>query len=254
MNMTTTLDIWFYALGSVFVVSMISLLGVFTLSFSTRILSSVMVHLVSFAAGTLFGGAFIHLLPEAFAKAENPTVVSLLTIGGLFMFFIMEKFFRWRHCHILTSDTHVHPIVPMNIVGDGMHNLIDGIIIGVSYTISVPLGIATTTAVIFHEIPQEIGDFGILIHGGLSVKKALWLNFLSALMAVVGVIVALFLGERIQGLSDLLIPATAGGFIYIAGSDLIPEMHNDTEVKRSFVQLLMMILGVAVMAILGIWV
>lgn len=254
MDVAITLDTWIYALGSVLVVSLISLLGVFTLSFSTRLLSSLMMYLVSFAAGTLFGGAFIHLLPEAFARATNPTFVSLWTIGGLFMFFIMEKFFRWRHCHIPTSDTHVHPIVPMNVVGDGLHNLIDGIIIGVSYTISIPLGIATTAAVLFHEIPQEIGDFGILIHGGLSVKKALWLNFLSALLAVVGVVVALFFGNKVHGLSDLLIPVTAGGFIYIAGSDLIPEMHNATEARKSFLQLVMMVLGVTVMAALGIWV
>ncbi len=252
MTNSITIETWGYTLGSVFVVSCISLAGIFTLSLSGKILSRLMVYMVSFAAGTLFGGAFIHLLPKAFAEAGNPIFVSIWTIVGLMTFFIMEKFFRWRHCHIPTSEEHVHPIVPMNVIGDGMHNFIDGVLIGVSFTVSVPLGMATTAAVIFHEIPQEIGDFGILVHGGLSVKKALWLNFLSALMAVLGAVSALWLGDIISGFTDMMIPITAGGFIYIAGSDLIPEMHHATEIKKSLLQFIMMISGIAIMMILAI--
>ncbi|MFQ6611796.1 MAG: ZIP family metal transporter [Fidelibacterota bacterium] len=244
---------WFYTFGSVVLVSLVSLVGVVALSISGTVLSAMMVYLVSFAAGTLFGSAFIYLLPEAFANDGNTILVSLLIIGGLMSFFIVEKFFRWRHCHIPTSKKHVHPIVPMNIVGDGMHNFIDGVLIAVTYAVSIPLGVATTVAVLFHEIPQEIGDFSVLIHGGLTVKKALWLNFLSSLMAVVGAIAALVFGKNMQDVAQLLIPITAGGFIYIAGSDLIPEMHHATDARKSFVQMIMMLLGVAVLTGLKLW-
>jgi len=254
MENSVTFEIWVYTLGSVFLVSLISLLGAITITFSTRLIDSLMDYIVSFATGTLFGGAFIHLLPQAFSDNSESTFVSLWIIGGLLLFFIMEKIFRWRHCHIPTSRSHIHPIVPMNVVGDGMHNLIDGILIGVSYAVSIPLGAATTVAVLFHEVPQEIGDFGILLHGGLSKKKALWLNFLSALMAFVGAVAVLILGKQVDGLSAILIPVTAGGFIYIAGSDLIPEMHTSTDIKKSLLQLTMMVLGIMVMAILAIWI
>ena len=164
-------------------VSLVSLVGLVTLSISRKLLDRIMTYLVSFATGSLFGGALIHLLPEAFASASNPLHVSLWTIGGLATFFVMEKFFRWRHCHHPTTNEHVHPIVPMNIFGDAMHNFIDGVLIAISYSASIPLGVATTVAVLFHEIPQEISDYSILINGGLSVKKALMVNLMSASLA-----------------------------------------------------------------------
>ncbi len=133
-----------------------------------------------------------------------------------------------------------------------MHNFIDGVLIAISYAASIPLGIATTTAVLFHEIPQEISDYSILINGGLSVKKALAVNFFSALLALVGALFALQLGKSITGFTEALVPLTAGGFIYIAGSDLIPELHHNTDIKKSLIQLLMLIAGVAVMTILAI--
>ena len=253
MENTITLEVWIYTLSSVFIVSLISLLGAITITFSTRIIEKSMDYLVSFATGTLFGGAFIHLLPQAFSNVSNSTTASLWIIAGLLLFFIMEKIFRWRHCHIPTSTSHIHPVVPMNVVGDGMHNLIDGLLIGVSFSVSIPLGMATTIAVLFHEVPQEIGDFSILLFGGLSKKKALWLNFLSALMAFVGAIAVLVLGKQINSLSEILIPVTAGGFIYIAGSDLIPEMHSSTNIKKSLLQLTMMVLGIMIMAVLTLW-
>lgn len=211
-----------------------------------------MTYMVSFATGSLFGGALIHLLPEAFETATNPIFVSLWTIGGIATFFVMEKFFRWRHCHYPTTDDHIHPVVPMNIFGDAMHNFIDGVLIAISYSASIPLGIATTVAVLFHEIPQEISDYSILINGGLSVKKALMVNFVSASLAMVGALFALQLGKNITGFTDALVPITAGGFLYIAGSDLIPELHHNTDAKKSLIQLLMLILGVAVMTILAL--
>lgn len=242
-----TSQTWLYALGSVLLVSLVSLAGAATLSLSRSFLKRILLFLVSFAVGSLLGGAFIHLLPEAFASDLNPLVVSGSVLAGIILFFILEKFFRWRHCHQETTADHVHPVVPMNIFGDAMHNFIDGILIGVTYAVSIPLGMATTVAVLLHEIPQEIGDFSILIHGGLTVKKALLFNFASALTAVIGVVLALMLGTSMEGVLLYFLPMTAGGFIYIAGSDLIPELHHNTDVKISILQLLALLGGIVIM-------
>lgn len=242
-----TAETWHYALVSVLIVSLVSLAGAATLSLSRTFLKRILLFLVSFAVGSLLGGAFIHLLPEAFASDLNPLAVSASVLAGIILFFILEKFFRWRHCHHETTDDHVHPVVPMNIFGDAMHNLIDGVLIGVSYAVSIPLGMATTVAVLLHEIPQEIGDFGILIHGGLTVKKALMFNFASALTAVVGVVLALMIGTAMEGVVLYFLPMTAGCFIYIAGSDLIPELHHNTDVKISILQLLALLGGIVIM-------
>lgn len=242
-----TAETWQYALVSVLIVSLVSLAGAATLSISRSFLKRILLFLVSFAVGSLLGGAFIHLLPEAFASDLNPLVVSAAVLTGIILFFILEKFFRWRHCHLETTDDHVHPVVPMNIFGDAMHNFIDGILIGISYAVSIPLGMATTVAVLLHEIPQEIGDFGILIHGGLTVKKALLFNFASALTSVFGVVLALMIGTTMEGVVLYFLPMTAGGFIYIAGSDLIPELHHNTDVKISILQLLALLGGIAIM-------
>ncbi|HIA90837.1 MAG TPA: ZIP family metal transporter [Candidatus Marinimicrobia bacterium] len=247
MTSSITSQTWLYALGSVLLVSLVSLAGAATLSLSRSFLKRILLFLVSFAVGSLLGGAFIHLLPEAFASDLNPLVVSGSVLAGIILFFILEKFFRWRHCHQETTADHVHPVVPMNIFGDAMHNFIDGILIGVTYAVSIPLGMATTVAVLLHEIPQEIGDFSILIHGGLTVKKALLFNFASALTAVIGVVLALMLGTSMEGVLLYFLPMTAGGFIYIAGSDLIPELHHNTDVKISILQLLALLGGIAIM-------
>lgn len=241
-----------YTIISVIIVSLISMIGLITLALSKNTLDKLITYLVGFATGTLFGGALIHLLPQAYASNLNSLYVSLLTIGGVATFFIMEKFFRWRHCHQPTTKDHVHPLVPMNIFGDSMHNFIDGVLIAISYTVSIPLGIATTVAVLFHEIPQELSDFSIFIKGGLSVKKALMVNILSSSLSLIGALLALQLGKSIEGFTDALIPFTAGGFIYIAGSDLIPELHHNTELSKSLIQLLMLILGVLVMTFLDL--
>ena len=148
------------------------------------------------------------------------------------------------------TSEHTHPFAKLNLIGDGLHNFIDGIIIGASYLVNIPLGIATSLAVILHEIPQEIGDFGVLIHGGYTKSKALMFNFLSALTAVLGAVIALLAGNYIENLVSYMIPITIGAFIYIAGSDLIPELHKDFKTGKSFLQLLCLILGILVMAAL----
>ncbi|MBU3957742.1 MAG: ZIP family metal transporter [Nanoarchaeota archaeon] len=240
-------QIYFYSFGSVLLVSLISLIGLFTFSVKEESLKKILLFFVSFSAGALFGDAFIHLLPEA-AESGISIGISLSVLGGIMLFFILEKFIHWRHCHIPTSSRHPHPLAVMNLVGDGAHNFIDGLVIGASYLVSVPVGVATTIAVILHEIPQEIGDFGVLLHAGLSKKRAMFFNFLSAIAAVVGTMVALICGSG--EIAIMIIPFAAGGFIYIAGSDLIPELHKETNPKKSAAQLAAFLAGVGIMLLL----
>lgn len=241
------LKVWVYSLASVLIISMISLIGVVTISVKEEKLKKILLFLVSFSAGALLGGAFIHLLPEAVEEHGFGLDVSLYLLSGILIFFMMEKFIHWRHCHIPTSKSHPHPFAFMNLIGDGFHNFIDGMIIGGSYLVSISLGFTTTLAVILHEIPQEIGDFGVLLHGGFSRFRALFFNFLSALTAVLGVIVSLLIGTRVENFTMFLVPFTAGGFIYIAGSDLIPELHKECVLSKSLMQLVSLLLGIAVM-------
>jgi len=239
-----------YAITSVILISLISLVGVVTISLSTDRLRRITLFLVSFAVGGLLGDAFIHLLPESFEELGTNLLVSSYVIFGILIFFVLEKFLRWRHCHIPTSEEHLHPFVTMNLVGDATHNLVDGMLVGASYMVSFPIGLTTTLAVVLHEIPQELGDFGVLIHGGLSVKKALAFNLLSALTAVIGAVISILAAEQVQAFSLSLLPITAGGFLYIAGSDLIPELHHEVKASTSLWQLLLIVLGVAIMAAL----
>ena len=242
-------NVWFYTIGSVLLVSLIALVGVIFISTDEKRLKQMLLFLVSFAAGALLGGAFFHLLPESVEHGLEPQV-PLFILAGIFGFFVLEKIVCWRHCHIPTSEEHPHPVGIMNLIGDGFHNLIDGTIIAGSYLVSPALGVSTTVAVILHEIPQEIGDFGILVHAGYSVRKALMFNFLSALTAVVGAILTLAIGVKTESVSLFLVPFTIGGFVYIATADLIPELKKETALKKSLLQLLFILLGAGVMALL----
>jgi zinc and cadmium transporter len=237
---------FFYALISVLIVSAVSLVGVITL-IKQNLLKKLLLFFVSFSAGALFGDAFIHLIPEALENINSAVIVSLFIILGLLIFFILEKFIHWRHCHIPTCKGHPHPVATMNLLGDALHNLIDGMVIGASYLANIPLGITTTIAVVLHEIPQEISDFGVLVYGGFTKKKALMMNFFSALTSVLGAIITFVVGSKVSFFSAILVPITAGGFIYIAGSDLIPELHKEVNVSKSVLQFLSIILGVGVM-------
>ncbi|MBU3904651.1 MAG: ZIP family metal transporter [Nanoarchaeota archaeon] len=241
---------WIYTLGSVFLVSIISLIGIFTIYMKVEKIKEITSFLVSFAVGALLGDAFIHLIPEVGETLGFGLKSSLLFLTGIFVFFILEKFISWRHCHVPTCKTHPHPVGLMNIIGDGVHNFIDGTLIAGSYMISIPLGISTTIAILLHEIPQEIGDFGILIHAGYTKRKALLLNFVTALSALLGAVLTLLVGSKFIGLNEMLIPIAAGGFIYIAAADLIPELHKETKPTKSLIQLLIMLLGIGIMVLL----
>lgn len=244
--------IWTYALLSVVIVSLISLVGVFTLTLNRGFLQKILLYMVSLAVGGLLGDAFIHLLPAAFEKSGRHLGSSLLIVVGMLIFFVLEKFIRWRHCHTPTSESHPHPVVWMNLFADAVHNFIDGVVIGASYIAGIPLGVTTTLAVVMHEIPQEIGDFGILVYGGLTVKKAIIYNFITALTAVLGTVLSLVVGPHLQGYAEAMLPLTAGGFIYIAGTDLVPELNQGCDIKpsESALQLAMILAGIGFMALL----
>ena len=238
---------WLYTIISVLIISVISLIGIFTLSIKKKRLETILIYFVSFSAGALFGDAFLHLLPEIIAEHGFTLQISFYVLLGILLLFFIEKVIRWRHCHHPREGDHVHPFAIMNLVGDAVHNFIDGLIIAASYLVSIPVGIATTMAVAFHEIPQEIGDFGVLLHGGYSKGKALFFNFLTASTAILGAIIALVLSTKIEGMELFLVPLAAGGFIYIAGSDLIPELHKDIGTKKTFLQITFFCLGIAIM-------
>jgi zinc and cadmium transporter len=240
-----------YSIASVALISLFSLIGVFTISLSEKKLKGLVFVLVSLSVGALFGDAFIHLIPEALEKAQNPLLVSISILVGIVFFFILEKFFRWHHIHNHNecdheSDTPKH-VGSLVLISDGAHNLIDGILIGASYMISIEVGIATTIAVILHEIPQEIGDFGLLIHAGYTRAKALMWNLISALTAFVGVFIGIGATNFLDSMGPILAGVAAGGFIYIAGSDLVPELHKTKEVNKSIIQLIAILAGVTLM-------
>ncbi|MFC1655812.1 ZIP family metal transporter [Patescibacteria group bacterium] len=240
-------EVWFYTLVSVFIVSILSLIGAIVMIINQKSIKKFLIFMVSFAAGAMLGDVFIHMLPELAEEGGFTMMTSLYILIGILIFFVLEKIIHWRHCHLSATKNHTHPLAFMNLVGDAIHNFIDGILIAGSFLLSVPVGIATTVAVILHEIPQEMGDFGVLLHSGMKPKKALLFNFFSALTAVAGALIVLLIGINNESIIQIIIPITIGGFIYIANADLIPELHKETKVKHSIFQLVSFLIGVAIM-------
>jgi zinc and cadmium transporter len=240
---------WLLPLLSVVFVSLASFVGLFTLAVSAVKLQRLMFALISFAAGALLGDTFLHIMPEIVEKSGFTLTTGLWLLAAFVLFFVLENGIHWHHYHHVGEDDR-HPVGVLNLVGDGLHNFIDGVIIGVAYLVDVHLGIVTTLAVIFHEIPQEIGDFSILIYSGFSKVQALWFNFLSALTAVVGTLLALWFGQTLSGALPVLLTITAGGFIYIAAVDLIPELHKEVGVRKSVIQFASMLGGIGLMLVL----
>ena len=242
-----------YIIIASLITSLISLVGAAVMVFSARRLNRLVMFLVSLSAGTLLGDSFIHLLPEAIADNARQDVVWIGIIAGILMFFILEKIIHWRHCHVQPSAHHVHPVGFMNLVGDSFHNLIDGMVIAGSFLVSTELGIVTTIAVVSHEIPQELGDFGTLLHAGFKPRKALWLNLISGAASILGAVLAIIIGQHSESFLEYIIPVTAGGFIYIATSDLIPELKKDSHIKDTLRQLLGIAVGLGFMVLLKIF-
>ena len=238
-----------YILISTIMITFIAFIGIFTLSINENILKKIVLVLVSLSAGALMGGAFLHLIPESIEVASGSNIFIIVLIGFI-IFFIIEKILHWRHCHDGKCD--VHTFHYMNLIGDSIHNFIDGLIIAAGFMVSIPLGFTTTIAIVAHEIPQEIGDFGVLIYGGFEKKKALILNFLVAFTIVIGGFVGYLLSNIIENYVFILLSFAAGGFIYIAATDLIPEIKKEVDIRKSIFTMLIFILGIVFMWIIKI--
>lgn len=229
---------------STLIVSLIAFIGVIFISLNENILRKILMVLIGFSSGALLGGSFLHLLPESLKEIGEIAYHYILL--GIISFFFMEKFLYWRHCH--DGVCSVHTFTYLNLIGDSIHNFIDGAIIAATFLTSYNLGIITTLNVVFHEIPQEIGDFGVLVYGGLSKKKALMYNFLSAITAIIGAIITYFIGSTYN--VEMLVPFAAGVFIYIAATDLMPELHKRNKISETLTQLLAIIFGVLIFLLL----
>lgn len=236
---------FYFAIGASIIVSIVSFIGAITLVLSDKNVKKLLIPLIGLSAGGLMGGAFLHILPHVAKKNPGDTIYIWLIVGFI-MFFLIEKILWWRHCHE-GSDCTIHPFSYLNLIGDAIHNFIDGLIIGATFTVDIKLGIATTIAIILHEVPQEIGDFGVLLYGGFKVKMALLFNFFSALTAVVGTVAGFFLSNSFMIFLPIFMMIAGGGFIYIAASDLIPEMTRQIDKRVSIISLLTFITGIALM-------
>ncbi len=249
------MDKIFFSVIATFAVSAISLVGVIALVLKDQVLNKIVYYLVAISAGSLMGGAFLHLIPEALegvGDGQNSEKIFIAILVGFVLFFILERVLHWHHCHKHGGNCSVHPFTYLNLIGDGFHNFIDGVVIAAAFSLSVELGIATTIGVIAHEIPQEISDFGVLIYGGFSKAKALFFNFLSGTLAIAGALCGIVLARATEGMIPLLVALTAGGFIYIAASDLIPELHKESKLAKSAIALLCFFMGVGLMIALKV--
>ena len=232
-----------YAILSVLIVSLLSFVGIFSIIGRFKTENKFLSFLVSFSAGALLGDVFIHLLPELAESGNFNLTTSLYVLLAIVILFVIEKYVHWHH-HAVDDLHHARPFVFTNLLGDALHNMIDGMVITGAYLLDIRLGIATTIAVILHEIPQEFADFGVLIYGGLKPSKALFYNFLSALAALLGSVLVLVFGTSGQT-ETILVALGAGSFIYLATADLIPEIHKKNE--KAFTQLFSFALGIGIM-------
>ncbi len=245
-----------YAIISTLLVSFVSLIGIFTLSVQEKWIRRFMHVFIGLAAGALLGDAFIHLIPEVFESGISSVSFATSALLGIIVFLFVEKYLHLHHEE--TGHEHCAPGEPcvshekkplgtLVLFGDGIHNFVDGAIIAASYLVSVPLGIATTVAVFLHEVPQEISDFALLLHSGFSRAKALFWNFMSALVALVGAFLFFILGDTFQNIEPFMISFTAGGFIYIAAVNLIPELQKTSDARRSTIEFTAVLVGIALM-------
>ncbi len=239
-------QLW-WTLGSVGVVSVVSLVGAVTFLLTASRVKFLLYVLVAFSAGGMMGGAFFHILPEALGAIE-PVTVFMVMLSGFCLFFLLERLILWHHCH--DGVCEVHPFTYLNLVGDGVHNFIDGFVIAASYVVSIEVGIVTTLAIVLHEIPQELGDFGVLVYGGFKPRRALFLNFVTALLAVAGAITGYLTSHILHGAMQYVLPFAAGNFIYIAGSDLVPELHKEPKLSKALLAFVVFVFGLVMMAVL----
>ncbi len=233
-----------YILIATFLLSFLALLGVFSLAWRKKSGEQVLLFFISLSAGTLMGGAFLNLMPEGIEKL-SPEKFFIMVLASFILFYFIEKILHWRHCH--KGECAVHSFGYMSLIGDGIHNFIDGLIIAATFLVDIRLGITTAIAIGFHEIPQEVGDFAVLLYAGIKKGRALFLNFMVALTIVMGGIVGYFIARGAENVIAYLLPLAAGGFLYISTSDLIPEIRKEKNVKKSFYSFGVFLLGVGIM-------
>lgn len=242
-----------YIIIFTFVASILGLMGGILLLTRKKLSHNVTHGLSAFAAGSLLGAAFLDLLPEAFHHMKDLGVVDsektifLYTLGGVLFFFFLERFIHWFHHHHRSHDEdEMKPIVPLIVFGDGVHNFIDGTVMAATFMVDIRLGIITTLAIIAHELPQEVGDFGLLLHQGVKKSKVFFYNFYSQLTAVLGGITTYFVGSSINGVLPIFIAITSGFFIYIALSDLVPDIHSENRKGFALFESALLVLGIIV--------
>jgi len=235
---------------STIIVSLGAFVGLVTLLIGKQFLQRFLISLVAISAGTLLGGTFLHLIPEA-NKNLAIDKIGIVIIGSFVFFFLLEKLLHWRHCH--KGDCDIHAFGFLNLIGDALHNFIDGVIIAAAYLTDNHLGLITTIAVAFHEIPQEIGDLAVLLYAGFSKKRAFWANTLVALTAVIGGGLGFFLARNVTQILPYLLALAAGGFLYISTSDLIPEIRKENKNSSSLPSFFFLLLGIFIMWLLKLW-
>ncbi|MHC1774761.1 MAG: ZIP family metal transporter [Lentimicrobium sp.] len=228
-------------LGSVGSVALAGLL----LLFGNEKLEKVSTYLMYLAGGTLLGAAFLGMIPKAISMAE-PRLILQTVMFGILIFFVLEKIILWRSCRNKNCERHMNAAAPIILIGDAFHNAIDGVVIAASFLTSTELGIFVTLSVVLHEIPQELGDFGILIKSGFSRSKAFWFNVLSGATAIVFGVAAFYTLDILRSLIPYALAFSASSFLYIALADLIPEMHRKTSLKASLSQVVLIALGIAI--------
>lgn len=230
------------------IVSLIAFIGIFFLFLKRNTLDRLLFILISLATGALIGGAFLHLLPHSLEHL-SPMTASWIFLLGFSSFFLLERILRWRHCH--EWECGIHPVTYLNLLGDGLHNFIDGVVIAASFLVNFHFGVITTLVVMAHEIPQEIGDYAILVFGGMERVKALFFNFAAAVTAILGGILGYFFLHGTQYIPYIM-PFAAGNFFYISASDLIPELHKEVNFKKSLNSFIFFIFGIILMYLVKI--
>jgi zinc and cadmium transporter len=240
-----------YPILSVVLISLVSVIAAVPLLIKKKVSDKILLFLLSFSVGVLLTTVFLDFLPEIFEHDFSP-LKSYVILAGFMLMFILEKFIHWHHTKKCENDncghSHAYNLAPINLIGDAIHNFIDGLVIAGSFAVDITMGITATISIIFHEIPQEIADFGVLLYSGLSKVKAVLFNLLSALTAIIGLFVGLILIGNVEGISNMIIPFAAGNFLYIAASNLLPELHRHCKIKDTLLHILAIVLGICLVA------
>lgn len=240
------------ALAVVFVISLLGITGGILLIYREKWAKLISKYLITFAIGALFGVAFLDLLPEAIGAIQSVENVLVYALVGILVFYLLEKTLLWYHHHSVEHVWHgkhppeekAHPVGYLITFGDALHNFIDGLVIVAGFLVDIKLGVITSLAVLFHELPQEIGEFAILLHAKFSRAKIILYSLGAQMTALIGVLIGFFYLPMFDNLEAVLLAFAAGGFIYIASTDLLPETHRERDLSKSLLQIILLILGV----------